>query len=196
MPWLPPLAAGFVSIVVVATQLGRERALPLQMTGVLLASGVGYALDDPAHEIVGPSPTSLWRRRSHRLIVAVPPAALLFSALLAWHGTAGREETLALTVMFVGLLGLALGIAGVAARRSERGLGGIAAAPALFAALIVSTIFDPRWRPLPMGDIPGGWTPIYLRWSTAAILGILILALSSRDRIASARLVLRRDAPG
>ncbi|MGZ8619082.1 MAG: hypothetical protein ACXWYE_04200 [Actinomycetota bacterium] len=84
--------------------------------------------------------------------------------------------------MFAGLVGLALGIAGVAARRSSRWLGGIAVAPALFSALILSTMVTPRWRPLPMGDIPGGWQPIYLRWTAAAVIGLVLLAVSSRDR--------------
>ncbi|MGZ5290630.1 MAG: hypothetical protein ACXWE5_14230 [Actinomycetota bacterium] len=182
MPWLPSVAAGLIATVVVAARLDHDAALPLQVAGVLLASGLGYALDDPAFEVLGASPTSLRRRRMHRLTVALPPTVAVFSALLAWHGTAGREEALALIAMFAGLVGLALGIAGVAARRSSRGLGGIAVAPALFSALILSTMVTPRWRPLPMGDIPGGWQPIYLRWTAAAVIGLVLLAVSSRDR--------------
>ena len=186
MPWLPPVAASIVATAVVAMRLDDSAAFPLQIAAVVLASGLGYALDDPAFEVVGPSPASLWQRRQHRLLLALPPTILLFTALLAWHGTADRSEALALGAMFAGLVGLALGIAGVAARRSPRGLGGIAVAPALFAALVMSTLFAPRWRPLPMGDIPGGWHPIYVRWCTAALVGLAVLAVSSRDR-ASAR---------
>ena len=182
IPWLPLFAAAGVATTLVAARLEQSAALPLQLAAVLLASGVGYAFDDPAFEVIGASPASLGRRRMHRLIVVLPPTIVVFAALLAWHGTAGPEEALALAAMFVGLVGLALGIAGVAARRSGRGLGGIAVAPALFVALILSTMVAPRWRPLPMGDIPGGWPPIIIRWSTAAVVGLLVLAVSSRDR--------------
>jgi hypothetical protein len=187
MQWLPPVAAAAVATVVVAARLDDAAALPMQIAAVVLASGLGYTLDDPAFDVVSPSPVSLWHRRRHRLLLSLPPTVVLFTALLAWHGTADRSEALALGAMFAGLSGLALGIAGVAARRSPRGLGGIAVAPSLFAALIVSTLFAPRWRPLPMGDVPGGWRPIYLRWCAAALVGVLVLAASSRDRAAARR---------
>ena len=194
VPWLPLLAAAAIATALVAARLEQNAALPLQMAAVLLASGLGYALDDPAFEVVGASPTSIGRRRMHRLTLAIPPAALLFTALLAWHGTAGSGETLALLAMFSGLVGLALGIAGVSARRSPRGLGGIAVAPTLFAALILSTMLTPRWRPLPIGDIPGGWPPIIARWSAAAVIGLAVFAISSRDP-AARRIVRRRPDP-
>ena len=182
IPWLPPLAAAVVATVVIAVRHGQAETFPLQIAAVLLASGIGYALDDPAFEVLAASPTSYRRRRLQRLSIVLPPTVVLYAALLVWQGTAGPEETLAFVAMATGLMGMAVGIAGVASRRSPRGLGGIAVAPALFAALILSTMLPPRWRPLPIGDIPGGWLPIYLRWSAAALVGVLVLAVSSRDR--------------
>lgn len=187
IPWLPSVAASGVATAVVIARLADDAVFPLQIAGVLLASGLGYVLDDPAFEVLGSSSTPLWRRRMHRLIVALPPTVAVYVTLVAWHGTLGPEETLALVAMFAGLVGMALGIAGVAARRSGRGLGGIAVAPTLFAALILSTMVNPRWRPLPIGDVPGGWQPIYLRWSAAAVVGLVVLAVSSRDRAARSR---------
>jgi len=187
IPWLPSVAAAGVATVVVVARLADDAAFPLQIASVLLASGLGYVLDDPSFEVLGSSTTPLWRRRMDRLIVALPPTVVVFLTLLAWHGTIGRQETLALVVMFVGLVGMALGIAGVAVRRSGRGLGGIVVAPTLFVALILSTMVAPRWRPLPMGDVPGGWQPIYLRWAAAAVVGLVALAVSSRDRAARSR---------
>jgi hypothetical protein len=43
-----------------------------------------------------------------------------------------------------------------------------------------------------MGDIPGGWPQIYLRWSLAAVIGVLLFLLSSRD---PATLAVRRRLP-
>jgi hypothetical protein len=48
-------------------------------------------------------------------------------------------------------------------------------------ALVLSTVLTPRWRPLPLGDIPGGWSPIYVRWTSAGVVGLLVFLLSSRD---------------
>jgi hypothetical protein len=84
--------------------------------------------------------------------------------------------------MFAGLLGLSLSLAGVAERRSTTGRGGIVATPGLMILLVASSLVPHRWRPLPMGDVPGGWTQIYLRWGAAAAIGVLVLLWSSRDR--------------
>jgi hypothetical protein len=180
IPWLPPVLAALLATLIVVMRHGHGAALPLQAISIALASGAGYALDDAAFEIFATSPHSLLRRRLERLAVVGPPVVLLWVVLLAWQGTAGSEETWALIAMFAGLLGLSVGIAGAASRRS-RGHGGIAVAPTLFVALVLSTVLTPRWRPLPLGDIPGGWSPIYLRWTSACVVGLLVFLLSSRD---------------
>ncbi len=177
----PLVLAASVSTVIVAARHGHEAALPLQVAAIALASGIGFALDDPAFEVMAASPTSLLRRRALRLLVTVPPAIALWAALLGWQGTEEIEEALALVALAAGVFGLTLGIAGVAARRSPHGSGGVAVAPTLFVLLIASTTVPPRWRPLPLGDVPGGWPQIYAGWTSAAALGILIFALSSRD---------------
>ncbi len=181
IPALPPAVVTAVAVMVVALQHGQAAAFPLQVVSIALASGVGATLDDPAFEIMAASPTSLLRRRVQRFSVVGPPAVTLWALLLLWQGTAGSEETWALVAMFAGLMGLSLGIAGFATRRSSRGHGGLVVAPTLFIAVVISTTLPPRWRPLPLGDIPGGWTPIYRRWAAAAIAGVLAFLLSSRD---------------
>lgn len=179
--WFPLMLAGLISTLVVAARHGHEAAVPLQAVAIALASGAGFALDDPSFEILAASPTPLLRRRLLRVLVVVPPTVLLWLLLLRWQGTAGNEETWAVVAMFAGLVGLSLGIAGVASRRSSRGLGGIAVAPTLFVTLMLSTTLPPRLRPFPMGDIPGGWPQIYLRWTAAAVIGLLAFLVSSRD---------------
>jgi len=192
VPWFPPLLAGLVSTLVVAARHGHEAAAPLEAVAIALACGAGFAFDDPAFQVLAASPTPLWRRRLLRLLVVMPPTVLLWLLLLRWQGTASSQETLALAAQFAGLVGLSLGVAGVASRSSSRGVGGIAVAPTLFVALILSTTLPPRWRPLPLGDIPGGWLPIYLRWTAAAVIGALISLLSSRDPATSVRSRLAR----
>ncbi len=179
--WAPLALAAVVATLVVAWRHGHSAAVPLQFVAILLSSGVGFALDDPAAETLAASPASLLRRRSLRLLLVVPPVALLWTLLMWWQGTEGAEETWALMFLFAGLVGLALGVAGIAGRGSPRGLGGIVVPPTLFFLLILSSAIPREWRPLPLGDVPGGWTQIYIRWAAAAVLGTVVFLASSRD---------------
>ena len=154
----------------------------MQLCAFLLASGAGFAFDDPAAEVLAASPTSLRRRRTDRIALVGLPTIALWGVLLGWHGTASAEESWALIALFAGALGLGLGIAGVASRRSSPSRGGVAVGPAILVLLILSTTVPPRWRPLPIGDIPGGWSQIITRWSAAALVGVLAVLISSRDR--------------
>ena len=180
--WLPLIAAWIVGAVVVFLLREREAATALQAVAILFACGAGYAFDDPAAELLDPSPTSLLRRRIARLALVLPPTIAIWLVLVGVQGPASSEEMWAVVALFAGLLGLSLSIAGVSERRSPTGRGGIVAAPALFVLVVASSLVPPRWRPLPMGDVPGGWTPIYLRWSAAAAIGLFVLLWSSRDR--------------
>jgi hypothetical protein len=183
MHWLSLGVAGLVSVSIVAWRHGHEAAVPMQAAALLLAGGVGFALDDPAAEILAPSPTPLVCQRLLRLLVVMPTVALLFGLLLRWQGTEDHEETLALILLFAGLVGLSLAAAGVAGRTSwARGRGGVAAPPSILFLVFISSAIPGRWRPLPFGDVPGGWTQIYVRWAVAAAAGMVVLLLSSRDQ--------------
>jgi hypothetical protein len=154
----------------------------MQAAAILLAGGVAFTLDDPAAEILAASPTPLSRRRSLRLLLVAPPVTLLWALLLTWQGTEGSEETLALTLLLAGLVGLSLAVSGVAGRTSWLpGRGGLVAPPAILVLVFSSGVVPRRWRPLPLGDVPGGWTQIYIRWAAAAAVGALVLLMSSRD---------------
>lgn len=181
IPWIPVAAAALVSTLVIAWQHGRTAAVPLQVVAILLASAAGFALDDPAAEILAASPTPLASRRLLRLLLVVPLIVVIWGLLLWWQGTDGAEETWALILLFAGLLGLSLGGAGIAGRHSPRGTGGIAVPPVIFVLLILSSAIPREWRPLPLGDVPGGWEQIYIRWGAAAILGAAAFRASSRD---------------
>jgi len=181
MTWVPMTIAAIVSFAVVAVRSSGPAAGPMQFAAIMLASASGFALDDPSAEILGASPTSLLRRRASRVFLVLLPATAVWLLLLAIRGTASPNETTALASMFVGLLGLAFGTAGVVARREPGVRAGIVVGPALFALVILSTSFPPRWRPLPIGDVPGGWEPIILRWFGAAVFGAIGFLASSRD---------------
>ncbi|MEX2250717.1 MAG: hypothetical protein WD895_01440 [Acidimicrobiia bacterium] len=177
--WAPAIASG-LSVILVAVRPGGGFTIPAQMTAILMAISVGFALDDPSYEVVAPSPSSLLRRRGWQVLVIVPPTAVAWMTLVSWLGPTDSEETWALAAMFAGLLGLSLGVAGVTGRLSG-GRGGPVVAPIILFALILSSALPRKWRPMPMGDVPGGWSALYIRWWSVAVVGILILLMSSRD---------------
>ncbi|MGH8948990.1 MAG: hypothetical protein ACRDXF_09035, partial [Acidimicrobiia bacterium] len=125
--WAPAIAPG-LSVTVVAVRPGEGFTLPAQMTAILMAISIGFALDDPSYELVAPSPSSLLRRRGWRLLVIVAPTAVTWMILVWWLGPSDSEETWAVAAMFAGLVGLSLGVAGAAGRRSG-GRGGPVVAP-------------------------------------------------------------------
>jgi len=175
IPWHPMVIATVVGAAVLAS--GHARLVVIPTT--LLAAAAGFAFDDPSQEIVAASPSSLLHRRLGRLIVVIPPTIILWTTLVS-QGVSGIDEALTLAAMFIGMVGVTFGIAGVAAHRTG-GRGGAVAAPVLLLALIISALFPPRWRPLPLGDVPGGWPALQARWSAAALIGALVLLVSSRD---------------
>jgi hypothetical protein len=199
MRWPPLGVAALLCVVIVGFRHGGPAAGPLQAVAILLAVGAGFILDDPAVEVLAPSPTPLSRRRSLRLLLVVPPVTLLWASLTRWQGTEGIEETLALMLQFAGLVGLSLAVAGLAGRTSWLpGRGGVAAPPALLVLVFLSGSIPRRWRPLPFGDVPGGWAQIHLRWACAAAVATLVLLFSSRDPAAGSlrRTFDRRSGAG
>lgn len=182
IPWQAPLIAAAVSTVLVVVRAGQSAVFPLQAGAILLAGAAGFAFDDTSFELLAASPTALWRRRVGRLAVIVPPTVMLWALLVAFLGTESDAETLTLIAMFAGLLGMGLGISAVAGRRT-RGRGGAVAAPAILLAPIVSSVFPAAYRPLPLGDVPGGWAALQTRWTAVAVVGVLTLLASSKDAI-------------
>jgi hypothetical protein len=192
----PLLALGVAmaaSVAVVAARHGEAAATPIQVVSVLLAAAIGFCLDDPAHEVMEASPASLFRRRLLRVALVAPPTVATWTVLTWWQRPASADEVLALVLLFAGLLALSLAVAGVAGRTSSAaGRGGMAAPPALLGAILVSSLMRPRWRPLPFGDIPGGWSQIHLRWGLVAAAGTVAFLVSCRDPAAGHRIVRSR----
>jgi hypothetical protein len=175
MPWQPQAAAGGLALVFVATD-----TVAFVVATILMATATAFCLDDPAHEITAASSISLLRRRLGRILIVLTPTSMLWTTLMAWQGADDSAEARALALMYFGLTGLSLGIAGSVARRTN-GHSGQVAAPTVLVLIILSSVLDPHWRPLPLGDVPGGWPQIYFRWGLAGIAGLALLAASSRD---------------
>jgi hypothetical protein len=180
IPHQPLLIAVALSTILAGASHGRPTVFPLQAGSILLAAGAGFALDDPAFALLAASPTSMLKRRLSRLLIILPPITVTWAGLVMLHQASASDEVWTLLAMFAGLLGLGLGIAGISCRLMA-GRGGAVTAPAMLAAIVVSSVIPPRWRPLPLGDVPGGWTALQTRWTTAAALGTIVFLASSRD---------------
>ncbi len=186
---LVPLA---IAMAVAALALALDLSVTaLEAIAVLLATGVAFSVDDPAHETLAASPAGFRSRRVSRIrVVLVPVGVVLVVAWSLYASTDGSKsvgEMAALATMAAGLLGLSVGVAGIAGRREGRG--GVFAGPVVLALLLASGIFAERWRPLPLGDVPGGFPAIIQRWAAAALVGTGMFLWSSRDP-------MRRRAPG
>jgi multisubunit Na+/H+ antiporter MnhB subunit len=194
MPWIPLTVAAVLSAAV--TFIGRDETTPwpLQVSAFLIASAAGFALDDPARESVDASPTSLRRRRAQRVVLVTVPTAILWLCLFWLKKPTSGMEAAALTATAFGLFGLSMAIASLRERATTWVRGGMAVAPTLVVALISSSILPPRWRPLPTGDIPGGWSAICTRWVIAGLLGLAVFVWSSRDPAVRAA-TIRRPGP-
>jgi hypothetical protein len=181
--WEPPLMASVLATLAAAVGPGQDTVLPLQVAAVVLAASAAFALDDSAFELVAAMPSTLTARRAMRLLLVTCALWSVWGALLAWRQPSEPQELWTLLAMFGGLFGLSIGVSGVAGRRSG-GRGGAVTGPTLLLALVASSVVPPHWRPLPLGDVPGGWAELQLRWSAAAVLGASMLSVSSRDALA------------
>lgn len=181
--WQSPLLASVVATLAVAVGPGQDTALPLQVAAVVLAASAAFAFDDPAFEMVAALPSTLAARRTVRLLLVTGALWAVWVSLLGWRHPAAAQEVWTLMAMFGGLFGLSVGISGAAGRRTG-GRGAAMTGPTLLLALVASSVVPPRWRPLPLGDVPGGWAALQVRWSAAALLGASLLSVSSRDALA------------
>jgi hypothetical protein len=181
--WQPLLMASSLATLAAAVCPGQDTVLPLQVAAVVLAASAAFALDDSAFEMMAAMPSTLAARRAMRLLLVSCAVWSVWGALLAWRQPSEPQELWTLLAMFGGLFGLSIGVSGVAGMRSG-GRGAAVTGPTLLVALVASSVVPPDWRPLPLGDVPGGWPALQLRWSAAAVLGASMLSVSSRDALA------------
>lgn len=181
--WQPPLLASVLATLAVAIGPGPDTVLPLQVAAVVLAASAAFAFDDPAFEMIAALPSTLAARRTVRLLLVTVALWTVWVSLLGWRHPADAQEVWTLIAMFGGLFWLSIGISGAAGRRTG-GIGAAVTGPTLLLALVASSVVPPRWRPLPLGDVPGGWAALQVRWSAAALLGASLLCVSSRDMLA------------
>lgn len=179
--WSPMAVAVAAGATLVLT-LGRGSSTqPLQLSAFLLGASVSFVLDDPAAEVLAASPRTRWARRVTRLALALPAVGVAWALALVADPPAHLDESITLTVVLFGSVGLCLGVGAVARRARAGASAGAVAAPVFFLLLVLSSAMPPDLRPLPTGDVPGGLPAISARWGGAGLVGFVLLRVASRD---------------
>ena len=179
-----PLAAfGLAALAIVPALLTRLRGghdftLALQAAAVIAGSGAGFAADDPAANVLAPSPTPLVARRAFRAasLVALLATAAGVAGLLA---VSGAGPAPALTPPLA-VLAAAAGVSAAFAfgNRTDVPVAiGLSAAVTTGVVLIGAAFFAVRWP-----WVPNVSQATYdRRWLVVAAAGAAVALVRSRD---------------
>ena len=190
MPWRPLLAAAAsagVAVWLINPAAGEARGLmALRVTGLLLAAGAAFGIDDPAEATVAASPTPLAVRRAHRLFPLGVAWVLLWAlAGVTIGGEAPRVPLAIPTVEAGAMLALALAAAALAAPHVPERRGGFVAGPALTLAMVgvlMAQHFYPRWATLfALSPEEPEWDAARIRWIVLLAAALVALAATSLD---------------
>jgi hypothetical protein len=168
--WRPILGAGALGLLI-----GQD-SVPPTLVVAAVAAGMAFVLDDDAAVLLGSCPTSLARRRSHRLALTLPLAAVTWSGVYvgwSWRVGSGVGAWPA-TLAFAAMVALVLGTAAVASGRGGVGRGGVAAAPVLLAVIVSGTVVPSRLGLFVGPRHETGWTAVL-------VVSLLALLVASRD---------------
>ena len=162
--------------------------LVVRISELLLAGGAAYLLDDAAVALTTVVPVGLWRRRLPQLLsgVAQLVGAWVLILVVLWRQDSlpPRLVTMELAVLCL----VALGAAAVLAARGEAEPGGLVA-PAVGVLGLGAFIADFLVEPAIFVPWDGsGGAGVRLAWATIGGLGVLVIALASRDPGRSGRL--------
>src|SRR4051812_18264530 len=179
----PMLLGGLAALVTVAPRVGGNDELsPAYALAMLCGTaGAGFALDDPATEILAASPTPLATRRATRIAVI---AAVILSTWVPLGvvavATRGRAD-FSLTHLAVELGALAtigLAVAAVVQHHTGR-TGGPFAALIIFVGPVTMSALAFRNTTLFPSVLPG--SPLHERWAWLALVAAAALTFTSRE---------------
>ena len=194
---LPALGGGLVAIAAIIAQLGRGRDITQMYAFALLVStaGIGFALDDPAAEMVAASPSTLARRRVVRIVLAATFTLVAWTMIAVAVGASPAERFPAAEIVMELIALAAMGLATSAAVQRHTGSPG---GPTAALAVLVGPVFmlgvvfrDVRVFP---SLVPG--QDMRERWVWVAIAALVALLRTSRDPVAPADLVRRGSRRG
>lgn len=176
---VPLAAVGLAALAVMPALLTRLRGghdftLALQAAAVIAGSGAGFAADDPAANVLAPSPTPLVARRAFRAasVLALLAAAAGAAALLAYPAPPLGPPLLVL----VAAAGLSAAFA-FGNRTDGPVTVGVSAAVTTGLVLLGGSFFSVRWPWMP--DVSRATYD--RRWLVVAVAGVFIALVRSRD---------------
>lgn len=181
-PTVPTIIGGLIAVgtIIISMTTGHDLAEIYALAFVASTAGLGFALDDPAAETVAASPTSLARRRIHRVGIAgaITVATWLMIAALVATSETQRFPTYDVLIEIAALTAIGLATSALVQQRTQAPGGPTASLVVLVGpAFLYGVVFrDVRVFP---SLVPG--QDLRERWIWMALAGAALLVRASRD---------------
>lgn len=194
VPWPAVSAGALLGLVVVGAAAALVELDAEGWTNVLrlaaLAGAVGaaFVLDDPADRTTTAAPAARLLRRTVRVSLLVPLAALWWTVVLLLPGVVDGKPVLdglplvGITVEAAALLGVALG---AAALGGQTGDGGVAGALAVLAGALLTHLPPRPYRLAVTPDDPA-WDSVHDVWAGLVLVAVVAFVAAGRDQGAPA----------
>ena len=181
-PTVPTVIGGLIAVatIIACMSTGHDVSAIYALAFVSSTAGLGFALDDPAAETVGASPTPLARRRMRRIAIVgaiTVTTWLLIAAMVATSDTQ-RFPTYDVIIEVAALAAIGLATSSAVQRRTQAAGGPTAALVVLVGpAFLYGVVFrDVRVFP---SLVPG--QDLRERWIWLGLAASLWLSSTSRD---------------
>ncbi len=179
---VPTILGGLIAVGTIITRMstGHDLAEIYALAFVASTAGLGFALDDPAAETVGASPTTLARRRirGFAIVGAITAATWLVIAAVVATSDTQRFPTYDVIIELAALTAIGLATAATVQRRTQAPGGPTAALVVLVGPVFLSGVVFRDVRVFP-SLVPG--QDLRDRWIWLALAGAVVLVLTSRD---------------
>ncbi|RZU14890.1 hypothetical protein EV567_3872 [Streptomyces sp. BK239] len=143
----------------------------LRLVALTGALGLAFLLDDPARHTTATTPLGRPLRAGLRLAMAVPLAALWWTAVLLAVPASSRPPLGPVTLEAAATAVAAVALASAAIRFSDRAEVGKGTALLLGAAAVLTALVPARWGLLTLPGQPW-WEEAQMRW--AAVLAVML----------------------
>ena len=181
-PTMPTILGGLIAVGTIITRMstGHDLAEIYSLAFVASTAGLGFALDDPAAETVGASPTPLARRRIHPVAIvgAITAASWLVIAAVVATSDTQRFPTYDVIIEVAALAAIGLATSAVVQRRTQASGGPTAALVVLVGPVFLSGVVFRDVRVFP-SLVPG--QDLRERWIWLALACAAVLVFTSRD---------------
>ncbi len=179
---VPTILGGLIAVgaIVARMSTGHDLAEIYALALVASTAGLGFALDDPAAETVGASPTPLARRRIHRVAIVGSITAATWLVIAGVVSTSDRQRfpTYDVIIEVAALAAIGLVTSAMVQRRTQAPGGPTAALIVLVGPVFLSGVAFRDVRVFP-SLVPG--QELRDRWIWLALACAAVLVLASRD---------------